>query len=132
MTAPEPLMTEAEWAELRANQTGWARRLADAVEAGEPLERRPDRALIAYALRDWADNFPQRQPRKRGHQPEFDPREVCDSFIALTGEGTSENAAREQLAERYDVSVEAIRGVLVKHKAYIEQVRDLFGDLPSK
>jgi len=106
------------------------RGFADLIERGELPTDELAWMLIAATLRGAADSIPDKPKRGRGQAAKFDPGQAALSFaILVVRHGMSRNAARESLAERYSVSVEAVKKALQKHGdgepaiAFLESMR---------
>ncbi|QOY61875.1 hypothetical protein INQ40_07815 [Lysobacter sp. H21R4] len=109
-------MPDDEYREVAASQRQWVREMADTLERGETLSKL-DLKVATAILRGWADNLPDKQRRKAGQAPRINPSDIALEFEAMTRNPnipTSANAAKEHLAEKYGVSVEAIRAALAK------------------
>lgn len=104
-----------DYARVAQEQREWARRMADKIERGEPLDRGLDRKVAAAILRGFADNLPDTAPRKAGQAPKIDAGEVALQYAALRGRGAKKGQAIAELAERWGVSDEAIRKSLKKN-----------------
>lgn len=123
------LQDPAEFARTVAEQRKWLRKLASMIEADEPLDR-VERAVVVAVLRAHADGIASEPRRKRGQAPRIDASNVALEFEALIRNPNlriSKNAAQERLAERHDVSVEAIRKALKKKGADAAAFFDSFG-----
>lgn len=100
-------------------QRGHAREIARRLEAGESLHDLPSGSgeFAAAILRLWANTLPNKPPRKRGQAPQIDASNIALEFVAMTRNPKavmSKVKVKEHLAEKYGVSVEAIRGALKK------------------
>jgi hypothetical protein len=109
-------MSDEQYAELVRRQRARILRIAGKC-AGAGLLRRPERQTVAAILREWANRMSETRPRKRGQQPQFDHGEAALEFAMMVygvepGQGTS--IAYADLAERYGVSLEAMKQAITK------------------
>lgn len=91
--------------------------LAERIERGEALHSELERRLAAGAIRAHASTIPDGPRRGRGQQSRFPHGEVALRFAALVAgpANKSENAAHEDLATEFDVSVNAIKRAIATH-----------------
>lgn len=121
----------AVYARIAEREREWLRDMADAIERGQPLSE-GHRVCIAAILRDRAEKIPQTLPRKRGQAPRINPSSIAMEFeLLIRKTKLSKNAARERLAEKHGVTVEAIRIALSKKGADAKAFFDLLR-YPSK
>lgn len=110
------LTTAEEYARIAESQRKYINALADQVSQGKPLESEFSREFVAGILRVFADQIPHKQPRKRGQAPIIDSGDVAVRFALLVNtKNKSKNEAHKELAEIFDVSVEAIKKSLKKY-----------------
>lgn len=121
-------VSPSEHARVAQDQREWARTIAGKIERGEPLTRGLDRKAAAAILRGWADNLPDAPPRRVGRLPKIDAGEVALQFAAMRAQGVQKGEAVAQLAERWEVTDEAIRKALKKHG---DEALALFGVEPT-
>lgn len=87
--------------------------VAAKIEAGEAISRF-DVKLAAHVLRLYAENLPKTAPLKVGQLPKIDPANVALRHEILLLQGHKKLAAKNLLAEEFDVSVESIRKAVKK------------------
>ncbi|ROO26772.1 hypothetical protein SAHL_12210 [Salinisphaera orenii YIM 95161] len=89
--------------------------------------------VAAAILRAWADNVSDKPKRKRGRPAyKLNPFNVAIEHELLKArKGMSDNAANENLAEKHDVSVEAIREAIKKKGADARSFLEFF-EMPRK
>lgn len=88
--------------------------LAAQIEAGVTLDAM-GRALAANAIRKLAAELPDELPRPKGQAPRFNHGDAAIGFLVLTcnpHNRMSRTAAIDTLAEKYGVSIEAMRKVI--------------------
>lgn len=124
------LLDGAGYARIARKQKAQLRDLAERIERGEPLGQ-IERRVVAAVLRAHADRMPETMPRKAGRAPQINRSAVALEFEQLTRRGMTRNGAREHLAEKHGVSVEAIRQALADKRQDAADFLDLL-QYPSK
>jgi len=127
-TLPLGQMTDEQFMVMVDRQRAMFARLADAVAAGAELSRL-DRKIVAAALKLAASNLPDSPPRSRGgaHRAQFPHGDAALEFVAMVrspSHPVSETAAIAALAEKYDVSIEAMRKSIKKNAPAAEALFD--------
>ncbi len=118
-TLPLGQTTDEQFMAMVDQQRAMFVRLADAVAAGEELSRL-DRKVVAAALKLAASNLPDSPPRSRGsaHRARFPHGDAVLEYYAMIRNPTrpiKKTPAVEALAEKYGVSIEAIKDAIKKH-----------------
>lgn len=109
-TSPEEYEKKARGQRIYFNE------LAAKIETGEANMSLLDSIMAAGAIRAFASQIPLTEPRGKGQLPKVDPGSVAMEFASLVViKGMSKNAAHEKLAEKWDVSVPAIKKALTKY-----------------
>ena len=108
-------ISDDAYANLIQATRAYALEMSKRILAGDQLEAL-DRKNVAEMLRAYADAMSESRPRRRGQGPKIDPGSVAMCFAMLrTHEKMSANEAHELLAERFEVSVTAIKKALTKY-----------------
>jgi hypothetical protein len=108
-------ISKAEHERVALAQRASLQSIAKKIERGEALNSL-EAAFSAAALRHMAQQIPTKPPRRRGQEPQLDPGNLAIEFALLVHtQGHTPNAAHEALAERYSVSVQAIKKALSKY-----------------
>lgn len=108
-----------EYERTARNQRAYFSELADKLITDAPLEESLslfDRVWAAGAIRAYASQIPLKKPGSRGQAPRLDPGKVAVEFALETvNKGVPKSVAIARLAEKWDVSDEAIRKALKKY-----------------
>lgn len=109
-------VSEEAYARIGMRQRQHIFELSNKLERGEPLTK-DEIEWAVWAMRKGADAIPDKMPRHAGNPGKLPAGDVALCFAAMVNrQGKSKSKAREELAELYDVSVEAIRQCLKKHQ----------------
>lgn len=119
---PAPLMVEFhvdpdEYAHAAQSQKRLARELAEKIEAGEPIEGRINRQIVAGILRAWADNLPEKPKGKQGPPPKFCHGSEAMSYAMHRWKGMAHGEALSEIADRVGVSEVAVNKAISKYRA---------------
>ncbi len=124
-------LTPEGYARTVRRQRAWLNEIANRIEQGEPLDKL-ERSLVAQIVRGRADRMDESLPRKPGRAPRANWSAVALEFeLLVRAKKMSKSAARGHLAEKYDVSIEAVRQGLKKNGAAAGAVLDVLR-YPSK
>ncbi len=104
------LTSDAEYTQIARAQKKHACELADRIERGDSLTGL-DANFAAVILRGWADNLPERQPRKKGHQSEVAYGDIA-LLVKAYAYRMSEAAAIRAVAELKGVSETTVKNAL--------------------
>lgn len=121
LTLPIGQVDDEQFMDIVEQQRAMLAQLAERMVAGDELTML-DRKIAAAALNRVAADLPSEPPRSRGgaHQAKFPHGDAALEFMILTRRPTnplSKTAAITTLAERYSVTIEAMRKVINKHAA---------------
>lgn len=108
-------ISDEKYAQIMRRQREQIEEIAAKLEGGESLNE-DETGIAVWAMRTGAASLPDKPPKRAGNPGKLPDGEVALTFAAkVIRQGKSKSQAREELAELYDVSVEAIRQCLKKH-----------------
>lgn len=110
------LRSDEQYARLARRQKEQIRDIAARIEAREPLNDMQTECAAAI-LRKKADDISEKQPRQRGQQPQFPSGKAALMVETYCLQGQSRRSAVAEVAERFNVSDEAIKKALKKDGA---------------
>lgn len=137
VTEEQHAAAAAEHSRLAKSQKRFCASLADRIEAGETLSAY-ERAFAADALRHVGANIGEKR-RPAGKPPMLPDYELVMEFVVMTRhQSVRKNNAYERLAEKYGVSVTAVKNRLglgkspeaVARRAEINSVLHVLGQPP--
>ena len=111
------LIGEATYSKIARRQKRYILKFADALERGAPLKRFRHTEFVAFILRQAAERFfTEEMPRRPGAAPMIDHGVLAIKFAMLVAhKGMEETEAKNELADRYNISVPAVREALKKY-----------------
>ena len=109
---PALLSTRTAEGELRTEQSGYMRTLADRIERGELLSQMERDVAAAVLRRQAVRTLANTSPKKPGHQPQINRYSVAMEFAMAVEAGSAVSKAIASLAERHGVSDTTIKNAI--------------------
>lgn len=116
--------TDDEFAQVAKAQEAHARDIAEKLRRGEALAEN-EAAFAAIALCEWADAQRVARRRGRGRPVKVNKSTVALHFEGLVRRGLSGNAAKDRLAEIYEVDIDTISNALAVKGADAKALYDV-------
>ena len=122
--------SDDEYRRIAESQKRGAVAIAGKLMRGEQLTE-IEAMIAAEILELWAANKKTVRPKPKGHQPQFNPSDAALEVYGLVHDGDVSSMAKaiEKVAERYDVTNEAMRAAVKKKEA---AAKAHWGRVPSK